>query len=518
MKRFRILSLLPLAVTLLSLAGCKSEKQEPLKTIVILYENDVHCAIDGYAVMAGYRNAIADTAWVGLVSAGDYLQGGPAGALSHGGYIIDIMNEMGYDAVGLGNHEFDFSGPRLFELIEKLKAPVVCCNLFDAMTEEQIFPSYSIRYYGPKKVAFVGVLTPETVDAESYAFYDEDNILLYDLHPEDVYERVQKAAQEARDAGADYVIVLSHMGEENVKCEIGSKDLVASTRGIDAVIDGHSHETIACDMLPNLDGTLIPVTQTGTGFANIGKLVITTDGKISTELVPLEEITSFDATVAGKVAEIEQEMDIITSQKLADSDVVLRINSPEGERLVRKAETTAGDFICDAMRYVLDTDMAFSNGGGVREDIPAGEVTYGDLITTFPFDNYLVKLEVIGGRLIELIEQNTKLVPKEDGNFPQCSGLRCVVSLPDHKVVSFEVEDRDGKYVPLDPQKYYTVATVNYCFTNGAFNNVLQDCTVLERTTMLYREAAAEYITNALGGHIGAEYAEPKGCLTFVNR
>lgn len=514
MKRFSFLPLLPLAVTLLLSFGCESQ-QQPSKTIVILYENDVHCAIDGYAPVAGYRDALADSVYVGLVSAGDYLQGGDAGVLSHGSQVVEIMNEMGYDAVTLGNHEFDYFAPRLFELVNQLKCPVVCANLFDAKTGERCFPSYVIKSYGPTKVAFVGVLTPEAAIDERYAFYDDEDQPLLDLRPAEVYTLVQEAVDQARSAGAAYVVVLSHMGEQNAT-GVTSAGLVAATKGIDAVLDGHSHETIPCHMIPNVEGTPVPVSQTGTAFANVGKLTISTDGAISVELVPLDEITQTSAAVAAKVDEVKQENALVTSQKLADSEVTLRINSPEGERLVRKAETNAGDFLCDALRYVMDAEVAFSNGGGIRADIPAGEVTYGDVIRTFPFDNFVYKVEATGAQLIDVLRVNTANAPaNEDGNFPQCAGIRCVISAASHTVLSLEVLGSDGNYVPVDPAKIYTVATTDYCVKNGGFNDVLKSCKVLDRTASYYREAVSEYITNALGGHIGTEYAESAGRIIF---
>ena len=515
MKRF-FRPLLAAAFSLALLLSCG--RGEPLKTIVILYDNDVHCAIGGYPAVAGLRDAIADTAYVGLVSSGDYLQGGTAGTLSHGGHIIGIMDAMGYDAVGLGNHEFDYFGPRLFELMSQLHAPVVCANLFDARTGERCFDPYVICEFGPKKVAFVGALTPETADAERYAFLDENDEPLYDLKPAEVYSLVQAAADEARAKGADYVIVLSHLGELPSDTGVNSPGLIAATKGIDAVLDGHSHSIVPCELVDNLEGKSVLLSQTGTAYQNVGKLVIAKDGSLSVSLIPLGDITQESVSVHDCVAEVEHDLELVTDQVLGESEVTLRINAPDsGERLVRKAETNAGDFLCDAMRYVMEADVALSNGGGIRKDMPAGTVTYGDVVNTFPFDNFVYKIEATGADILEVLRRNTQKAPdKEDGNFPQCSGIRYTVHTSDHRITDVIVLGKDGRYVPIDPAKTYTLATINYCVNGGGFDDALRRCKVLERSSVLYRDAVSDYITNALGGHIGQEYAEAQGRIRFV--
>ena len=169
MKKSRFISFLIVFGTLLLTTGCHKEPiapQQERNSIVILFENDVHCAIDGYAKIAGLRDAIADTAWTALVSSGDFIQGAITGTLSRGQYIIDIMRTMHYDAVGLGNHEFDYKVPRQQELL-------VCSNFFD-MSGHRMYDAYTLCTYGDRRVAYVGVLTPHTeVKSERYAFYDE---------------------------------------------------------------------------------------------------------------------------------------------------------------------------------------------------------------------------------------------------------------------------------------------------------------------------------------------------------
>ena len=516
MKRLSFALLLALLVLPFS---CKNAKNEtgPLQPIVILYENDVHCDIDGYAKLAGLRNTLADSNYVAVVSSGDYLQGGTAGALSFGSLIMDIQQAVGYDAVTLGNHEFDYYTDRLLELVGKYNPPVVCANLFDARTGERLFPAYLIRQYGPRKVAFIGVLTPETADAEFYALHDEVGEDLYDLKPESVYDLVQAAADEARAAGADFVIVLSHLGEQPIHQNVDSHGLIAATTGIDAVLDGHSHATVPGEYLPNAAGEPVLISQTGTALKNVGKLVIDVEGKISNELIPVDSLTEEDPAVAAALALVRQDMAETAARVIGDSEVDLRINDEAGVRMVRRSETNTGDLLCDAMRFVTGAQIALSNGGGIRTDVPAGRITYGDLVAIFPFVNYVCKVRATGDDILAVLEHCTAKAPEaEDGDFPQCSGIRYTVHTSDHHLSDVSVLGEKGAWEPLDPEKTYTLATITYCVNGGGFGKLLWDCAGYENTGILYRDAVAKYITEALGGHIGAEYAAPQGRISFA--
>ena len=216
------------------------------KSIVILYENDAHCGIDGYTKMAGLRDAInsSDTAYAAAVCCGDFLQGNTTGAISKGQYIADILRLMDYHALTLGNHEFDYGVPRMRKLLEDAGTPVTCVNLYEAGEPEPMYAPYIIHQYGDKKIAYIGACTPETMILEGYSFYDTNGILLYDLKPKTFYALVQQAVDAARAEGADYVILLSHVGETPQSMGFSSYRLVNNTRGIDIVLDGHSHEVI----------------------------------------------------------------------------------------------------------------------------------------------------------------------------------------------------------------------------------------------------------------------------------
>lgn len=516
MKRFSFALLLAILLVPFS---CKNEKEAapgPAKSIVILHENDVHCAVDGYARIAGLRNAIRDTAYVAVVSSGDYLQGGSTGVLSNGSYIMDIQQAVGYDAITLGNHEFDYFAPRLFELMEAYKVPVVCANLYDAATGERCFPDYIIKEYGPVKVAFVGATTPETEDDEYYALHDEKGEKIFDLKAEGFYALIQQSVDDARAKGADYVIVLGHLGEVPTVQKVDSHGLIAATTGIDAVLDGHTHSVVPAEYLANKDGKPVLIAQTGTAWENIGKLTIATDGTLSHTLVPVAELTEEDPTVAAVIADIKQQMEVVSSRVLGDSEVYLTINDPAGKRVSRSGECNLGDLLCDAMRHWMDADIALANGGGIRASIPAGTLTYGDIINVFPFVNYVYKIEATGDDILQVIDHCTRKAPQEEeGDFPQCSGIRYTVHTMDRRLSDVAIL-RDGEWEPIDPDKTYTVATINYCVNGGGFGHLFEHCKILRTSDMYYRDAVANYIVEVLGGHVGQTYAEPQGRIRFV--
>ena len=489
------------------------------KSIVILYENDVHCAIDGYALLAGLRDAImqSDTAWTAVVSSGDYLQGEMYGALSEGQYIVDIMRKVGYDAVTLGNHEFDYGVERMQELLPQLNAPVICANYFKAGASTPCFAPYTIHRYGDRRIAFVGVVTPETMESEKFSFYDTNDHLLYDLRPNDVSQLVQAAVDKARGEGADYVVVLSHLGESQPKIGITSHQLVAATRGIDVVLDGHTHSVIPCDKVNNLDGKAVPVTQTGTLFANVGKLVITADGHIITSLIPTKEISYSNASVKAAIDSIHAEQKDITSRKLCHSDYFLTINDAEGANLVRRAETNLGDLVTDAYCHVMQAEIGCYNGGGIRNGINAGTITYGDVINALPFDNHMAEIEATGAEILAMLKRCTANLPETDGQFPQVSCLRYTIHQKSHAISDVSVFDSTSStWQPLDPQRHYTVALSDY-YLGGGFYDTLKGCRQLTISTMFTRDALADYLTNALGGIIPARYAQPQGRITIVD-
>ena len=491
------------------------------KSIVILYENDVHCGIAGYTKLAGLRDAIlaADTAYVGIVSSGDFLQGGTSGALSKGQYIIDIMRNVGYDAVTIGNHEFDYGTPHMKELLGTFNAPVVCANFFDAGSTTPYFPRYTIKQYGQKRIAFVGVCTPETMIDESYSFFDDMGNLLYDLKTDDVYSLVQDAVNDAREEGADYVVLLSHLGEKENVSRIDSPGMVKASEGIDVLLDGHSHSVIEHQFENNLADQPIAITQTGTQFANIGHLLIK-DGHISTTLIPIADIPYTNSQVSTTVDSIQTLMDEVTSARIGETDYELTINGTDGNRLVRSGETNLGDLVADAFRLAMEADIGLVNGGGIRNSIPAGVITYFHAIDVQPFDNHLCKIKATGAQILEMLENCTRITPGEDGQFPQVSGMKYTIhrSSESGNTISdvLVLDSATGEYLPLDMEKTYTIGTPDYTI-NGGFHDMLKGCEVITTSLLLTHDALAEFIQQTFNGNQNDTYQEPQGRITIIN-
>ena len=508
-----------IAAFVLFLFGCSTEKRvnstvRHYNSIVILYENDVHCAIDGYAKMAGLRDAISDTAYVCMVSSGDYLQGGTAGAISNGGYIVEIMKPMHYDAISLGNHEFDYGMPRQLELLSTFNAPVLCANLYDK-DGKCVYSPYKIFNYGGRKVAFVGVVTAEA-EAITPACFAKG---VYTLNKDNMAKLVQQSVDEARTKGCEYVIVLSHLGEEYLETSITSHELVAATTGIDVVLDAHSHSVVVCDTLMNADNQPVYVSQTGTAFANVGELVIAKNGIFRFNLIPTNDIPYVNAEVAKVTDSIRALVDAAVGQVVFHSDYKLRINDENGKRVVRKAETNSGDLVADAMRCQLDADVAFINGGGIRKEIEPGDVTYKKVVDMLPFDNKVVKIEATGAKIIEMLRRTVQEVPNESGDFPQASNVRYtihVVENGENYVTDIDVMQPDGSYKPIDTNAKYTVAVNDYCAYNGGFKNVFAECTVLYEPMICYRDVVTEYVVKVLKGEIPPRYEKSQGRITII--
>jgi len=304
----RILTILFLTVPMLMMA---QEKKLPDNKVVIVYENDPHSTLAGYPKMASLKQQVqSETPNVLTVACGDFsadfMPGSKLGNRSQGAGIIRIMNKIGYDYIVPGNHDFDFSIENMQTNFKNLEATALCCNLKDLRTGEQLFPGYAVRSIGGVKIAFVGVATPKTISRMLMKYFaDEEGNMLYSFCEENLCDVVQENVDKARAEGADYVIVLSHLGDRQ-NGSVTSLDLIAKTNGIDVVLDAHAHSLIPDNRLENKDGKEVILTSTGLKFANIGLLTIGTDGVISPELVPTEGIDP-DASVQQFIDEVEKE-------------------------------------------------------------------------------------------------------------------------------------------------------------------------------------------------------------------
>ena len=510
----QMLSSVVLCLLLLPLYfSCSSAGEgSKVRSIVILFDNDVHCHIEGYARMRGLADAVSDTAWVGLASSGDFLSGSTAGSVSAGAYVVDIMKEMRYDAVGLGNHEFDYGVPRMLSLLHDASIPVTSVNLIALPSDTLLFTPYILRTFGRKTVAFIGVVTPESMVGESYAFFDEEGHQLYDLGEDSLVHRVQGTVDEVRRQGADYVVLLSHLGEYSTRGFLTSRQLIASTTGVDAVMDGHTHSVIPCETVKNRVGHAVPLTQTGALFANVGKLVIAPDGICTTQLIPMDSIKYENAQVRQVTDSIMRLMAQTIAKAVCHCGFSMSIYDSRGRQAVRFRETAVGNLVSDAFRAVSGAQLAVNNGGAIRAVMPVGEWTYGDVISLLPYNDYLHVVSITGAELLELLVRTTANSPSEDGQFPQISGFRFILdtsAVGKDRVSGVEVyDDTTHGYSPLRPDAHYSLCTTDYCITGGGMYGILRNAPIVKSRIMLYRDALALYVSRHLHGEIPGNYQD----------
>lgn len=522
--------------------SCGSNKQtsSPLSNdIIVLYENDVHCGVDGYAHFAALKDEMkASHKYVTLVSNGDFVQGGSLGAVSHGRNIIDIMNAVGYDFVTLGNHEFDYGIPRMTELMEELQAKCLCCNFKDLKTGKQLFEPYHIVNYGDFDVAYIGMATPYTINSSTPTYFkDEEGGYIYSFCIDNFYETVQNAVNSAKSEGADFVVVLSHLGDEyEGEDGINSPSMIENTYGIDVVLDGHSHSVILDSIVKNKRGENVTLTSTGTKFQYMGRLTIRPNGKFKTELIPTASYDKKDPSVMKVIDEIKEGYKKVAEQVIFTSDVKLASYDDQHNRLVRNQETNIGNFCADAYRTVFGTDIAFLGGGSIRADLPKGDVTFNDLYTMFPFENGTCKGECTGALLLDILEFAVSIAPGEFGGFQQISGFRFeydssipspVVYDADHSFAGVNGERRvkkveilskeTGKYEPLDPKKTYTFAASSYIAINhGDGFAMMSRCTNIQDAGILDTDIIQNFLENYKNNHVGTEYAGTEGRIKDI--
>ena len=408
MKRKLLILILTLALCLGIFSSQAFAADPEEKDLLILYTSDVHCGVDqgwGYAGLYAAKEQLSRDYNVLLVDDGDAIQGEPVGTMTTGEAIINIMNVMGYDVVIPGNHEFDYGMDRFFELVEKANFPYISCNF--NKEGELVFNPWLIKEIGGLKIGFVGVVTPYTLRSSTPRYFmDENGNFIYgflqDETGEALYSAVQKAVDEVRAEGVDYVIVLGHLGNDESCSPWMYSDVVSHVSGIDAFLDGHSHD-IDQVVMKDKDGKDVVRTACGTKLAHIGALHITRDGKISSELyswassVAAPRLLGIENTAGEMVAAETVELNKKLAEVVAVSAVDLVINDPatvtedgESVRIIRRSETNLGDLCADAyLDQAGDADIAFVNGGGIRVSISKGDITLNDILKVHPFGNSL---------------------------------------------------------------------------------------------------------------------------------
>ena len=474
--------------------------------VTILYTNDVHTYIDNkspkptYAAIAALKKSIEDTGRdVLLVDAGDHIQGTAYGSMDDGATIIELMNEAGYDLATPGNHEFDYGMARAKAVLREADFPYVSCNWVDLRTGFNVLPSVKFFLVGGRKIAFVGVTTPETFTKSTPAYFmnDAQTKYIYDiLGGEDgqkLYDAVQEAIDKAEFWGADTIIGLGHLGVDPSSSPWTSEEVIAHTHGFTAFIDGHSHTVMANKQVTDASGKAVTLTQTGSYFKNIGKMTVGADGTITTELIDTYE--GLDAAVAATASNWISAVDDMLGEEIAVGDTKFYINDPAtGKRRIRSGETNLGDFVADGIYTYfneieeLHCDIAIMNGGGIRTDVEAGPWSFKTCKTVSPFGNVACLMSVTGQQIQDALEFGARFAGaegKENGGFLQVAGARYTIhpmipntvqtndknvgpgSAATPRVSNVEIYDKTtGTYQPLDPNATYALAGMNYTLRN----------------------------------------------------
>ena len=541
----KVLALLLSVVMTLTLlvSSAWADEPKPLdgKT-VILHTNDVHGSIELYAKVAAMKGDYeAQGAQVILADAGDYSQGTVYVSVNKGKDAVTMMNAAGYDVATIGNHEFDYGYAQLKSNLDSAVFKVVCANVLQ--DGNPVFDAYTKISKGGVQVAFVGLETPEAQTKANPALIQGLTFLAGD----EMYAAVQTQVDAAKTAGADIVIVLTHLGVDSSSEPNTSYDLYKKVHDIDFIIDGHSHTV----MTKGPEGE--PIQSTGTALNNIG--VITIDNatkKIeSNELIPIwhtEEVdgkevtvydyTKSDETVANAAKAIIDPIDADYDQKFAESAVDLNGAKAPGNRT---EETNLGDLITDAMMWAIKTkapgvDMtnavAITNGGGIRAAIAKGDITKKDVNTVLPFGNTLAVVYVKGSELLEALEVSTYCTPKSLGGFPQFAGMEvelntaCEYDANDttypgstyfgpKSINRITIKTVNGK--AFDKDATYAVITNNFLAAGGDTYYAFAAAQTQFDTGLPLDEILMEYITVELNGVVTDKYAAPQGRLTIVN-
>ena len=493
---------------------------------VILHTNDVHGAIAGYAYITALKaDYEAKGAEVILVDAGDYSQGTSYVSVTKGLDAIEMMNAAGYDVVTLGNHEFDYGYTQLKDNMTKAKFKVLCADVFNADGTPIFDANYTYTTKSGVKVGFFGMETPETqtkanpTKIKGLTFATNDAFI--------------KAAADQVEAlkDADVVICLAHLGVDGESKPYRSTDLYAAVKGIDFIIDGHSHTV----MTKGENGE--PIQSTGTAFANIGVIVIDDATKKieSNSLFEIKEDTAKDATVAAAAQKIIDRIDKEYGAVFAKSEVELNgAKAPNGNR---DSETNNGDLITDAMVWkilqdkeslTVDADhvVAVTNGGGIRKAINPGDVTKKNINEVLPFGNTVVTIYITGAELLEALEASTYCTPDAIGGFPQVSGINYTISTAVAYDANAETYPASTYYGPKSINRVtinsingkefkaddtYAVITNDFCGGGGDTYYAFAAATAKFDTGIPLDEVVMEYITAELKGVIGKQYAEPQG-------
>ncbi|MDO4798663.1 MAG: 5'-nucleotidase C-terminal domain-containing protein [Coriobacteriales bacterium] len=465
-----------------------------------------------------------------LLDAGDIAQGDQLVGQSKGLAAIDFFNEVGYDAMALGNHEFDYGQDYIQKYAAGASFPLLSANtIVDATGETLVEKNTVFTLSDGRKVGVFGLTTPETYTSANVLFVRG---LTY-LEEQELYDCAQAQVDELRKQGCDLVVCLAHLGEDELNAPNRASDVAQHVSGIDLIIDGHDHKEENAT-LTDASGNPVLVVETGCFTHAIG-VVTWEDGKIAGTLVKYGEYDGQDATVAASTQKVADEVNESLGEVIGTTAFFLDGNRVPG---VRTQETNLGDFVADAMLWEAQLsanstpDAAFINGGGIRDSIDKGDITLKTIHNVCPFINYLCTVEVSGAQLLEAFEASCAGCPDESGGFPQVAGINFSIDTtvpyqkgenypnsthakpanPGGRVTITRVGNRD-----YNANDTYVIASADFICNGGdtyyVFAESAQD--TMEGTGYLMADVLRYYLEDACKGEMPEEYREAQGRITI---
>lgn len=532
------------AAATMGLAGCNNDKQaEPEQSpkdpskLAIIHTNDTH----GYDLFNDESLGLAAVAqlkkdWekkgyeVLLFDCGDAVQGENLVNLTQGKAAIDFLNEVGYDVMTLGNHEFDFGQDYIEDYVNAATFPIISANILAKATNTSLVAPFTVfTLKDGRKVGVFGLTTPETSTKANPLLVGG----LMFLQEKELYKCAQEQIEKLKAKGCELIVCLGHLGEDEGSAPNRASDVVANTKGIDLFVDGHDHKE-ENQTLKDAEGNDVLVVEADCYTHMIG-VVTWEDGKLEEHLVKHGEYDGQDASVAAAVQEVadknEKELDVVVAQTSYELN---------GERNpgVRTEETNLADLLADAVLWEAQQyaevvpDAAIVNGGSIRQSIPAGEITCGAILDTVPFLNYICTIEVSGSNLLEALEASCFDTPEEMGGFPQVAGITYTVDTttpyekgeqyPDSTYYApakpgsrVTIDEVNGE--PFDLNATYTIAAADFVCYGGdtyyVFSEAAKD--TLKGTSYIIHEALKYYLIQACLGTVPTEYARPQGRITI---
>lgn len=447
--------------------------------IIILHTNDIHAKYAegkydgmGFAKMKTKIDQIRDEHEnVLLLDAGDILHGMPLATLTKGEAMVKLMNSMGYDVMAPGNHDFNYGYERLLELKEMADFDIVAANIARKDGKKD-FDSYVIKEVDGVKVGIFGLTTSET--KYKSAPQNTENVDFIDS-----VKAAKEAVAELQKKNVDIIIGLTHLGVSEDSTDTSIR-VAEEVEGIDVLVDGHSHTKLEEGMMVN--DTLIVQTQDHT--KNLGMVTLKLKNKklversaslfTKEEAEDLEEDKFIKAYIKGLLAANKGELERVIGNTT---------NVLDGAREnVRTGETNLGNLLTDAMMEIGEADVALANGGGIRDSMEEGEITVNDVIQSFPFENYLVVIEVTGQDIIDALEHGADAYPEEKGAFPHVAGMSYEID-PSMELGSRIVNVMVGEEA-IELDKTYKLATNNFLRDGG------DDYTMLAGKELVVEKAA----------------------------